>query len=175
MACPVFCFRASCERRAAPCGVIAVARRMERAHHERTFIYAVLWRCPDDTGTAGDGPRPPPTSTTSRNCSTCSSTCPQSAASPDQRQLPERIQGDRGYDSEPLRVLLRRLGITPILAKRNTEQGSGLGEHRWFVERTISWLHSFGRLRRRLDRLVEIQEAFLRFGCAMVCLGFLTM
>ena len=31
--------------------MIAVARRMERAHHERTFIYAVLWRRPDDTGT----------------------------------------------------------------------------------------------------------------------------
>jgi transposase len=89
------------------------------------------------------------------------------------RQLPERIQGDRGYDSEPLRVLLRWLGITPVLARRNTEHGSGLGKHRWFVERTISWLHSFGRLRRRLDRLLEIQEAFLRFGCALVCLSFL--
>jgi transposase len=90
------------------------------------------------------------------------------------RQLPERIQGDRGYDSEPLRVLLRWLGVTPVLAKRNTGHGSGLGKHRWFVERTISWLHSFGRLRRRLDRLKDIQEAFLRLGCALVCLGFLT-
>jgi transposase len=90
------------------------------------------------------------------------------------RQLPDRIQGDRGYDSEPLRVLLRWLGVTPVLAKRNTEHGSGLGVHRWFVERTISWLHSFGRLRRRLDRLADIQEAFLRFGCALVCLGFVT-
>lgn len=89
------------------------------------------------------------------------------------RRRPDRIQGDRGYDSEPLRVLLRWLGITPVLARRNTEHGSGLGEQRWFVERTISWLHSFGRLRRRLDRRVEIQEAFLRFACALVCLGFL--
>ena len=61
---------------------------------------------------------------------------------------------------------LRWLGITPVLAKRNTEHGSGLGEFRWFVERTISWLHAFGRLRRRLDRLTEIQEAFLRLACA---------
>lgn len=89
------------------------------------------------------------------------------------RQLPERLQGDRGYDSEPLRVLLRWLGITPILAKRNTGHGSGLGVHRWFIERTISWLHSFGRLRRRLDRLIDIQEALLRFACSLVCLGFL--
>src|SRR4051812_27989444 len=88
------------------------------------------------------------------------------------RELPERIQGDRGYDSEPLRVLLRWLGVTPVLAKRRTEHGSGLGVHRWYVERTISWLHSFGRLRRRLDRRTEIQEAFLRFACALICLGF---
>jgi transposase len=89
------------------------------------------------------------------------------------RQLPERIQGDRGYDSEPLRVLLRWLGVTPVLARRHTEHGSGLGVHRWFVERTISWLHSFGRLRRRPDRLADVQEAFLRFACALVCLGFI--
>jgi transposase len=90
------------------------------------------------------------------------------------RQLPERLQGDRGFDSDPLRAVLRWMGITPILAKRNTEHGTGLGVKRWFVERTISWLHSFGRLRRRLDRLAEIQDAFLRLGCSMVCLGFLT-
>lgn len=90
------------------------------------------------------------------------------------RQTPERLQGDRGYDSEPVRVLLRWLGITPILAARYTDNGSGLGVFRWFVERTISWLHSFGRLRRRLDRLTEIQEAFLRLACGLICLRFLS-
>lgn len=89
------------------------------------------------------------------------------------REKPERLQGDRGYDSEPVRQVLRWLGITPVLAERNTEHGSGLGVSRWFVERTISWLHSLGRLRRRLDRLTELQEAFLRLGCAIVCLRFL--
>jgi transposase len=88
------------------------------------------------------------------------------------RERPERLQGDRGYDSEPLRIVLRWLGITPVLAERDTEHGSGLGKFRWFVERTISWLHSFGRLRRRLDRLVELQEAFLHLACALVCLRF---
>jgi transposase len=90
------------------------------------------------------------------------------------RQRPDRLQGDRGYDSQPLRSFLRWLGITPVLAARNTEHGSGLGVHRWFIERTISWLHSFGRLRRRLDRLANIQEAFLQLGCSMVCMRFLT-
>ncbi len=89
------------------------------------------------------------------------------------RQKPDRLQGDRGYDSEPVRQLLRSLGITPILAERNTEHGSGLGVFRWFVERTISWLHSFGRLRRRLDRHTELQNAFLQMACALICLNFL--
>ncbi len=90
------------------------------------------------------------------------------------REKPDRLQGDRGYDSEPVRRLLRWLGITPILAARYTENGSGLGVYRWFVERTLSWLHAFGRLRRRLDRLTKIQEAFLRLACALICIRFLT-
>ena len=89
------------------------------------------------------------------------------------REKPERLQGDRGYDAKSVRQLLRGLGITPVLAERNAAHGSGLGVFRWFVERTISWLHAFGRLRRRLDRLTEIQEAFLRLGCALICLRFL--
>jgi transposase len=89
------------------------------------------------------------------------------------RERPERLQGDRGYDSEPLRQILRWLGIKPELAARNTEHGSGLGVFRWFVERTISWLHAFGRLRRRLDRLTEIQDAFLQLACDIICLRFI--
>jgi hypothetical protein len=57
---------------------------------------------------------------------------------------------------------------------RNREHGSGLGKLRWFVERTISWLHGLGRLRRRLDRLTDIHEAFLRLACSLICLRFLT-
>lgn len=89
------------------------------------------------------------------------------------RKRPRRVQGDRGYDSEPLRRLIRRRGITPQLARRRTEHGSGLGKTRWPVERTIAWLHAFGRLRRRLDRLTEIHEAFLRLACALICLSIL--
>jgi transposase len=91
-----------------------------------------------------------------------------------ERQKPERLPGDRGYDSEPVRVLLRWLGITPVLAGRNTERGSGPGVCRRFVERTVSWLHSFGRLRRRPDRLAEIPGAFLRLACGLIRLRCLT-
>ena len=59
-----------------------------------------------------------------------------------------------------------------MLAARNTEHGSGLGKSRWYVERTIAWLHSFGRLR-RLDRLTKIQDAFLKLACSLICLRLL--
>ena len=85
------------------------------------------------------------------------------------RSRPERVQGDRGYDSEPHRKELRKRGIQPILAKRNTEHGSGLGVFRWVVERTISWLHQYRRLRIRYERRSEIHEAFLTLGCVLIC------
>jgi transposase len=89
------------------------------------------------------------------------------------RRRPERLQGDRAYDSEPGREELRRRGIAPELARRNTPHGSGLGTTRWFVERTLSWLHQFGRLRIRWDRQPEIQQAWMSLACALICLRLL--
>ena len=89
------------------------------------------------------------------------------------KSRPAAVLGDRAYDSEPHREGLRQLGVEPLLAAKGTEHGSGLGVFRWVVERTISWLHSFGRLRRRLDRGTELQQAFLRLACGLICLRFL--
>lgn len=89
------------------------------------------------------------------------------------RKRPHCVQGDRGYDSQPHRQQLRQRGITPVLAKRNTEHGSGLGTTRWIVERTISWLHQLRRLRTRFDRRDDIHAAFLTLGCIVVCGYFL--
>ncbi len=61
------------------------------------------------------------------------------------RRRPDRVQGDRAYHSEPHRRVLRSLKIEPVLAQRFTEHGSGLGIHRWVVERTLAWLHQFRR------------------------------
>ncbi len=91
---------------------------------------------------------------------------------PKRGEAEERLQGDTGYDSEPVLRWLRWLGITPILGNKGRAHGSGLGVYRWFVERTIAWLHSFGRLRRRLDRLTELQDAFLQLACDLICLRF---
>lgn len=85
------------------------------------------------------------------------------------RRRPERVQGDRAYDSEPHREELRRRGIKPVLARRNTEHGSGLGKFRWVVERCLSWLHQFRRLRTRYDRRLDIHQAFLTLACGLIC------
>ncbi len=90
------------------------------------------------------------------------------------RRRPRRAQADRAYDSEPHRRELRRRGITPVLAKRRTGHGSGLGVYRWFVERTLSWAHQFGRLRLRRDRLLSAHKAFMSLGCSLITLTFLT-
>jgi hypothetical protein len=45
------------------------------------------------------------------------------------------VVGDRGYDAEAIRQGLRARHIVPLLAQRNTEHGSGLGQWRWVVER----------------------------------------
>jgi len=91
------------------------------------------------------------------------------------RQKPDILIADRGYDSEAHREALRELGITPIIARRYTEHGSGLGILRWVVERTISWLHQFRRLRIRYERRSDIHEAFLSIGCALICWNYLAL
>ena len=85
------------------------------------------------------------------------------------RCRPRRVQADRAYDSEPHRRELRKRNIQPVLAKRNTEHGSGLGVHRWVVERTHSWLHQNRRLRVRYERRPDIHHAFLTIGCCLIC------
>jgi transposase len=89
------------------------------------------------------------------------------------RRRPGSLYGDRGYDSDPHRRELRRRGIRPQIARRRTPHGSGLGRYRWYVERTLSWLHNFGRLRVRKDKSPEIHQAFLRLANALICLRIL--
>jgi transposase len=85
----------------------------------------------------------------------------------------DRCQGDRGYDSQAHRRALREVGIKPVLAKRGTDNGSGLGVYRWVVERTLSWLHQFRRLKIRYERRDDIHEAFLEIGCILICFNVL--
>jgi transposase len=83
------------------------------------------------------------------------------------------VLGDRGYDAEAIRQGLRARRILPLLAKRNTGHGSGLGRWRLVVERSFAWLNQFRRLRVRYEKRADIHEAFLALGCILICWRFL--
>jgi transposase len=85
------------------------------------------------------------------------------------KERPDKLYADRGYDSDDTRALLRWLGIEPVIGRRNTEHGSGLGKVRWVVERTIGWFKGLRRLRVRYDRLLVIQEAWNTLAAAVLC------
>jgi transposase len=89
------------------------------------------------------------------------------------RCRPDCVVGDRGYDAESIRRGLRDGGIVPLLAMRNTEHGSGLGQWRWVVERTFAWLNQFRRLRIRYEKRADVHEALLALGCILICWRFL--
>lgn len=85
------------------------------------------------------------------------------------RKRPDRLLADRGYDHDKYRRELRKRGVKPIIGRRGTEHGSGLGKQRWVVERSFAWLHNFRRLRTRYERLPELHLAFMQLGCAVIC------
>ncbi len=85
------------------------------------------------------------------------------------RRKPDIVLADRGYDHDKHRRLLRALGIKPIIARRGTTHGSGLGRQRWVVERGFAHLHNFRRLRTRYERDPEIHLAFLTLACSILC------
>jgi transposase len=89
------------------------------------------------------------------------------------RSRPDRILGDRAHDAENIRRAPRVRNILPLLAMRNTENGSGLGGWRWVVERTFAWLNQFRRLRVRYEKRADIHKAFLSLACALICWNFL--
>jgi transposase len=91
------------------------------------------------------------------------------------QRRPDEVYGDRAYDSEPHREELRQRGVEPKLAKRNTEHGSGLGVFRWVVERTISWLHGFRKLRFVTEKTKPMQYAIFDLALALICFRFLEL
>jgi transposase len=84
-------------------------------------------------------------------------------------EKPQAVQADRAYHDASVDALLTWLGIRPQIAKRNTLHGSGLGKTRWVVERTISWLRGFKRLRVRFDRRDFIYHAWNSIAAAVIC------
>jgi transposase len=85
------------------------------------------------------------------------------------RRRPDKLQGDRAYQSAAKEKQLRERNIVPVIGHRKTEHGSHLGKLRWFVERTLSWLKQFRRLRVRYERRGELFLAFWILASALIC------
>ena len=85
------------------------------------------------------------------------------------RRRPERLLGDGAYHSRGGRQALRARGIRAAIPRPKHPPGSGLGKERWVVERTLSWLHQYRRLRVRYERRADIHEAFLKIAASLIC------
>ena len=66
---------------------------------------------------------------------------------------------DKGYDYRHLRLALRKRRIIPRIARCGVEPKNRLGRYRWVVERTLSWLNRFRRLKIRYDHRADIHLA----------------
>jgi transposase len=93
-------------------------------------------------------------------------------------EQPERLIGDRAYDSDPLDAALGAQGVEMIAPhrkgrkKRRTQDGRKLRRYkrRWKVERLFAWLGNFRRLVVRYEWRVENYLGFVRLGCVMILL-----
>lgn len=97
-------------------------------------------------------------------------------------ELPQRIIGDRAYDSDPLDQRLREgYGIelvaphNPTRSKAPTQDGRVLRRYgrRWKVERLFAWLHNSRRLVTRWEFYAENFLGMLHLACAIILLRHL--
>lgn len=94
-------------------------------------------------------------------------------------EAPERIIGDKAYDSDMLDDDLAQEGIQMIAPHRRsrrpenaTQDGRPLRRYkrRWTVERTISWFQNFRRLCIRYEKSTLLFQGFLHLGCSIILL-----
>ena len=92
---------------------------------------------------------------------------------------PERIVGDKAYDSDPLDEALAEEGIEMIAPHRRnrkpenkTQDGRPLRRYarRWTVERTIGWIQNYRRLCIRWEKSTKLFQGYLHLGCALLLL-----
>jgi transposase len=93
-------------------------------------------------------------------------------------EQPERLIGDKAYDSDPLDAELAERGIELIAPHRaNRKKAATQGgrklrryKRRWKVERLNAWLQNFRRVATRFDYHVENFLGFVHLGCIKILL-----
>ncbi|SFO08967.1 hypothetical protein SAMN04489713_10460 [Actinomadura madurae] len=85
------------------------------------------------------------------------------------RRRPRRLPADRGYDHDEYRRMAWSKGGKPIIVRRGSPHGSGLGVHRCVVGCTISLLPWFRRPRIRWEIRDDVHEALMILAAAIIC------
>jgi transposase len=91
---------------------------------------------------------------------------------------PERLIGDKAYDSDPLDEILLERGIEMIAShrqnrkKKRSQDGRKLRRYkrRWKVERLFAWLQNFRRLVVRYEYKEENFLGMAQLGCIVILL-----
>ena len=91
---------------------------------------------------------------------------------------PERLIGDKAYDSDPLDKELAEQGVEMIAPhklnrkKAATQDGRKLRRYkrRWKIERLFAWLQNFRRIRTRDEYHADNYEGMVQLGCIVILL-----
>src|SRR5438874_3888869 len=93
------------------------------------------------------------------------------------KESPQRLIGDKAYDSDALRADLAEDGIQLITRQRRnrrvkTQDGRSLRRYRrrWKIERLFAWLQNFRRLITRHEHEVANFLGFVQLGCIVILL-----
>jgi transposase len=94
-------------------------------------------------------------------------------------ERPERVIGDKAYDSDGMGEALAEAGVEMIAPhrrgrkpKNRTQDGRALRRYarRWTVERTIGWFQHFRRLCIRWEKSTRLFQGYLHLGCTLLLL-----
>ena len=93
-------------------------------------------------------------------------------------EMPEKLIGDKAYDSDPLNEELADLGIEMIAPhKRNrkkpkTQDGRKLRRYkrRWKVERFFAWIQNYRRIVVRYEYHLDNFLGFIHLACIRILL-----
>jgi transposase len=88
------------------------------------------------------------------------------------RRRPKAFQGDGAYGIKAIvaAVVQRRVrSLRAPYGKARTEHGSGLGKTRYVVERTLSWMGHFRRLKLCYERFGEHFQASHELAACLIC------
>jgi len=82
------------------------------------------------------------------------------------RKRPKKLHAEKGYDFRRCRAAvereaLRKRGIEIYLGRRTVDSSERLGRCRWVVERTLSWLARYRRLKVRYEWRADLHQASL--------------